>query len=38
MLATRLRLTEAGLATFDEMDTECCYARQDKIWVKDPDS
>ena len=27
----------AGLATFDEMDTTCCYARQDKIWVRDPD-
>jgi catechol 2,3-dioxygenase-like lactoylglutathione lyase family enzyme len=37
VLATRLRLKEAGLATFDEMDTECCYARQDKIWVTDPD-
>jgi catechol 2,3-dioxygenase-like lactoylglutathione lyase family enzyme len=37
VLATRLRLKQAGLATFDEMDTECCYARQDKIWVKDPD-
>jgi hypothetical protein len=19
------------------MDTTCCYARQDKIWVRDPD-
>jgi hypothetical protein len=28
---------KAGLATFDEMDTTCCYARQDKIWVRDPD-
>jgi catechol 2,3-dioxygenase-like lactoylglutathione lyase family enzyme len=37
VLATRLRLKQAGLATFDEMDTECCYARQDKIWVSDPD-
>jgi catechol 2,3-dioxygenase-like lactoylglutathione lyase family enzyme len=37
VLATRLRLQRAGLATFDEMDTECCYARQDKIWVHDPD-
>jgi catechol 2,3-dioxygenase-like lactoylglutathione lyase family enzyme len=37
VLSTRLRLQEAGLATFDEMDTECCYARQDKIWVHDPD-
>jgi catechol 2,3-dioxygenase-like lactoylglutathione lyase family enzyme len=37
VLAARLRLKQAGLATFDEMDTECCYARQDKIWVTDPD-
>ena len=37
VLATRLRLKQAGLATFDEMDSECCYARQDKIWVSDPD-
>jgi catechol 2,3-dioxygenase-like lactoylglutathione lyase family enzyme len=37
VLAARLRLKAAGLATFDEMDTECCYARQDKIWVTDPD-
>ena len=37
VLATRLRLQKAGLATFDEMDTTCCYARQDKIWVHDPD-
>jgi catechol 2,3-dioxygenase-like lactoylglutathione lyase family enzyme len=22
---------------FDEMNTSCCYARQDKIWVRDPD-
>jgi len=37
VLGARLRLKQAGLATFDEMDTECCYARQDKIWVTDPD-
>ncbi len=37
VLAARLRLKQAGLATFDEMDTTCCYARQDKIWVHDPD-
>jgi catechol 2,3-dioxygenase-like lactoylglutathione lyase family enzyme len=37
VLATRLRLKRAGLATFDEMDTTCCYARQDKIWITDPD-
>ena len=37
VLAARLRLQKSGLATFDEMDTTCCYARQDKIWVHDPD-
>jgi catechol 2,3-dioxygenase-like lactoylglutathione lyase family enzyme len=31
------RLRAAGLATFDETDTTCCYARQDKVWVHDPD-
>jgi len=37
VLAVRERLQAAGLATFDEMDTTCCYAKQDKIWVHDPD-
>ena len=37
VLAARLRLQKAGLASFDEMDTTCCYAKQDKIWVRDPD-
>ena len=37
VLAAKERLTGAGLAAFDEMDTTCCYARQDKIWVRDPD-
>jgi catechol 2,3-dioxygenase-like lactoylglutathione lyase family enzyme len=35
--AAKERLQAAGLATFDEADTTCCYARQDKIWVHDPD-
>lgn len=30
------RLRQAGLATFDERDTTCCYALQDKVWVHDP--
>lgn len=30
------RFTEAGLATFDETDTTCCFALQDKVWVHDP--
>lgn len=37
VLAARLRLTKAGLAPFDEMDTACCYAHQDKIWATAPD-
>ena len=27
----------AGLVPRDEMQTTCCYALQDKAWVKDPD-
>ena len=30
------RLAQSGLATFDERDTTCCYARQDKVWLSDP--
>jgi len=30
------RLSEAGLATFEENDTSCCYALQDKVWVHGP--
>jgi predicted enzyme related to lactoylglutathione lyase len=37
VLAAKERLVAAGLAAFDEMDTTCCYARQDKVWVRDPD-
>ncbi|MBW3623826.1 MAG: VOC family protein [Armatimonadetes bacterium] len=33
----RDRLKAAGLASFDERDTTCCYARQEKVWVQDPD-
>ncbi|MER7893107.1 ArsI/CadI family heavy metal resistance metalloenzyme [Micromonospora sp. NPDC094482] len=33
--ATR-RLTDAGLITLEENDTECCYALQDKVWVHGP--
>jgi catechol 2,3-dioxygenase-like lactoylglutathione lyase family enzyme len=34
--AASARLKEKGLATFDERNTACCYARQDKVWVHDP--
>jgi catechol 2,3-dioxygenase-like lactoylglutathione lyase family enzyme len=37
VLATRLRWERAGLVTRDEMQTSCCYAKQDKTWVQDPD-
>jgi catechol 2,3-dioxygenase-like lactoylglutathione lyase family enzyme len=37
VLATRQRWNEAGLLTRDEMQTNCCYATQDKTWVRDPD-
>lgn len=30
------RLKGAGLATFEENDTSCCYALQDKVWVTGP--
>lgn len=37
VLAVRERWAEAGLLTRDEMGTSCCYAVQDKTWVRDPD-
>jgi len=35
--AAKERLESAGLVTFSEENVTCCYARQDKIWVRDPD-
>jgi catechol 2,3-dioxygenase-like lactoylglutathione lyase family enzyme len=37
VLALRERWIEQGLIPRDEMQTECCYALQDKTWVRDPD-
>jgi catechol 2,3-dioxygenase-like lactoylglutathione lyase family enzyme len=34
--AATSRLTESGLITLTEDDTECCYALQDKVWVQGP--
>src|SRR4030095_9261241 len=31
------RLEKAGISAKPAMNTECCYARQDKIWFNDPD-
>ena len=32
--AAQTRLAEHGLASVDERDTTCCYARQEKFWVQ----
>ena len=37
VLAMKENWKAAGLATHDEMQTNCCYAVQDKSWVHDPD-
>lgn len=37
VLSIGKRWQENGLLTLDEMQTNCCYALQDKIWVSDPD-
>ena len=37
VLAMRADWQQRGLETRDEMDTNCCYALQDKTWVSDPD-
>ena len=37
VLAQREKWIDAGLITRDEMQTNCCYAKQDKTWVQDPD-
>jgi catechol 2,3-dioxygenase-like lactoylglutathione lyase family enzyme len=37
VLAVRSKWAQAGLIPRDEMQTSCCYALQDKTWVRDPD-
>jgi len=37
VLEAQLRLKKAGLSTAEEFETTCCYAKQDKIWITDPD-
>jgi catechol 2,3-dioxygenase-like lactoylglutathione lyase family enzyme len=37
VLTMRERWQAAGLSTREEMQTNCCYAVQDKTWVQDPD-
>jgi|TARA_Y100000294_G_scaffold163763_1_gene169960 catechol 2,3-dioxygenase-like lactoylglutathione lyase family enzyme len=31
------RLSDAGFHLKEEKDEVCCYAKQDKVWVQDPD-
>lgn len=33
----KARFEQAGLPTFTEENTACCYAVQDKVWIEDPD-
>jgi catechol 2,3-dioxygenase-like lactoylglutathione lyase family enzyme len=35
--AARARFEAVGLATASEDGVECCFARQDKVWVDGPD-
>ncbi len=37
VVAMREAWAKAGLEPRDEMQTDCCYALQDKAWVNDPD-
>jgi catechol 2,3-dioxygenase-like lactoylglutathione lyase family enzyme len=37
VMAVRQQWMDAGLITRDEMQTNCCYALQDKTWIHDPD-
>ncbi len=37
VVAAGRRFAEAGLQPFAEENTNCCYALQDKVWIKDPD-
>lgn len=35
--AAMARFQAAGLAVREEVNTDCCYALQDKVWITDPD-
>ncbi len=37
VVAASRRLSAEGIETTTEAGVECCYARQDKVWVSDPD-
>jgi catechol 2,3-dioxygenase-like lactoylglutathione lyase family enzyme len=31
------RFVDVGLTTYEEQGVECCYAKQDKVYITDPD-
>lgn len=37
VLTQKERLQDLGFFAREEMNTDCCYALQDKFWVTDPD-
>lgn len=37
VMAAQARLAGEGMATATEEGVTCCYAKQDKVWVDDPD-
>ena len=37
VVAETKRIAETGLTTSIEDGVECCYAKQDKVWVDSPD-
>lgn len=37
VIVWEMRLREAGLLRAVEKESDCCYAKQDKAWFKDPD-
>jgi catechol 2,3-dioxygenase-like lactoylglutathione lyase family enzyme len=37
LVAVQMRLEKAGIHTQRQEGVECCYARQTKFWVTDPD-
>jgi catechol 2,3-dioxygenase-like lactoylglutathione lyase family enzyme len=36
VIAAAARLKGEGLVTYEETETTCCYAVQDKVWVRGP--
>ena len=37
VLAAKKRFADAGLVIVNEINVDCCFALQDKVWITDPD-